>query len=68
MRGLGASVSEREVQTRLAGLRVKLEKNLSLLDFHLKAVKEIAAIVARAIEEDESDGTYSALYTRGRGR
>jgi hypothetical protein len=43
----------------LARLREKLEKNLAVLDIHLKAVRQVSAVIARAIEDDNSDGTYS---------
>jgi hypothetical protein len=43
----------------LARLREKLERNLASLQTHLKAVTEIVAIITRAIQDHESDGTYS---------
>jgi hypothetical protein len=50
----------REVaQPSLHRLRDKVEKNLSILEVHIKAVHEVAAIIANAIQEHESDGTYS---------
>lgn len=48
------------VRDRLGSLRKKLEKNSSVLQTHLRAVQEIATIVARAIQDADSDGTYSA--------
>lgn len=56
-----------DVGPALARLRGKLEANLSCLDMHMKAVGEIAAIVVKAIVEQESDGTYSA-GAHGTGR
>jgi hypothetical protein len=44
----------------LAHLREKLEANRRMLDRHLKAAREVALVIARAIEEHESDGTYGA--------
>ncbi len=46
----------KSVVTRLRG---KLRTNLAMLQTHLDAVAAIAAIIARAIEEQESDGTYT---------
>jgi hypothetical protein len=49
-----------EAKAPLARLRVKLESNLASLQTHLTAVAEIAAVIARAIQNHESDGTYTA--------
>lgn len=46
-------------QPDLHRLRDKVEKNLSILEIHIKAVHEVAAIITNAIQEHESDGTYS---------
>ena len=67
IRALGDMASTEDVRLHLAGLRAKLEKNRSVLRTHLQAVREIAAIITRVIEEDDSDGTYSA-FAGGRGR
>ncbi len=58
-RSLDRSVFEAETKAPLARLRKKLERNLVSLQTHLKAVSEIAAIITRAIQDHESDGTYS---------
>jgi hypothetical protein len=49
----------RDLKAALAGLREKLQKNLAILQTHLDAVGAIAAIISRAIQEHESDGTYT---------
>lgn len=49
-----------DAKTPLARLRVKLQRNLIVLQMHMTAVGAIAAIIARAIQEYESDGTYTA--------
>ncbi|MCW2274941.1 flagellar protein FlgN [Rhodoblastus acidophilus] len=36
----------------------KLEDNRQLLAYHLRAMDEISALVSRALQEAESDGTY----------
>jgi hypothetical protein len=46
----------------LARLRMKLQQNLTILQTHLDAVGAIAAIIARAIQQHESDGTYTPEY------
>jgi hypothetical protein len=48
----------------IARLRGKLQSNLTVLQTHLNAVAAIAAIIARTIEEQESDGTYTPDDTR----
>ena len=67
LRALGDMALREDVRLHLAGLRAKLEKNRSVLRVHLQAVREIAAIITRVIEDDDSDGTYSA-FAGGRGR
>lgn len=48
-----------EARDRLASLSVKLERNRRVLDVKLRAVREIADIIARSMKDAESDGTYS---------
>lgn len=43
----------------LTGLRSSLIRNQAALQIHLDAVREVSAIIARSIQEVESDGTYS---------
>lgn len=64
MRALGQARFDPRILQDLARLRDKLEKNLAALDIHLKAVRQISALIARAIEDDNSDGTYSASINR----
>jgi hypothetical protein len=40
-------------------LRASLIRNQAALQIHLDAVREVSAIIARSIQEVESDGTYS---------
>lgn len=47
------------VVPHLSGLRASLVKNQAALQIHLDAVREVSAIIARSIQEVESDGTYS---------
>ncbi len=64
MRAFEPNPLEPELLQNLAELRGKLENNLAVLDIHLKAVRQVSALIARAIEEDSSDGTYSASINR----
>ena len=47
-----------------AGFKVnpnrKLAKNLVALETHLRAVRQVSAVITRVIEASDSDGTYSA--------
>jgi hypothetical protein len=52
----------------LADLSAKLDLNQRLLGAQLKAARTIASIVARAIREGQSDGTYSAYPWRDDAR
>lgn len=47
------------VLARLAGLRAKLDVNQAVLKLHLEAVREVSTVMADAIRDAESDGTYS---------
>jgi hypothetical protein len=49
----------------LARLRASLVRNQTALQVHLDAVREVSAIIARSIQEVESDGTYSLAGSRG---
>jgi hypothetical protein len=46
----------------LRALRLKLETNRQVLNTHLEAVREVATIIADAIRNVESDGTYSFTF------
>lgn len=48
-----------DLQLRLATFREKLAVNLRKIRLHLDAVKEIAAMLSEAIQNAESDGTYT---------
>jgi hypothetical protein len=61
VRALDQLSSDHASLSSLERLRVKLGKNLAILESHLRAVKHVSGLIARAIEEDESDGTYSAI-------
>ena len=60
----GAGLDPRVVP-HLADLRASLVRNQAALQIHLDAVREVSAIIARSIQEVESDGTYSVA---GSGR
>jgi len=56
----GVEVDPRVV-AQLTGLRASLVRNQATLQMHLDAVREVSAIIARSIQEVESDGTYSLI-------
>ena len=47
------------VTPQLTHLRASLIRNQAALQIHLDAVREVSAIIAKSIQEVESDGTYS---------
>ena len=57
--------SDPRVVPQLTQLRASLIRNQAALQIHLDAVREVSAIIARSIQEVESDGTYS-LTTAGK--
>lgn len=62
MRAFGDAAPDPAVRARLIGLRESLEQNRALLALHLRAAQEIAATLSRALEQADSDGTYSARF------
>ena len=62
---LGAAMSAGPLREALAELHAKLEINRRALAVQLKACHAVSEIIARAIQEGQSDGTYTALaWTR----
>ncbi|HEY8578244.1 MAG TPA: flagellar protein FlgN [Beijerinckiaceae bacterium] len=58
IRALGP-VGDDALRRRVEGLRIKLEDNRRRLAAHLQAARDISALLTRAIQDAESDGTYS---------
>jgi hypothetical protein len=65
MRHIEGTVPEPALMQRLAGLRTKLEVNSATLKMHLEAVREVSTVMADAMREAESDGTYSRSIRSG---
>lgn len=59
-RCIGLQDISAEERARLAGLREKLAVNEAAILAHISAVTEVAALIQKAIERAETDGTYSA--------
>jgi hypothetical protein len=55
------------LRVALSALRAKLEANQRMLKVQLNAARTVADIIARAIQDGQSDGTYSAYAWRDRG-
>jgi hypothetical protein len=53
-----------EVQDRLNAFSGKLENNRRMLDIHLRAVRDVADLIARSLREMDSDGTYTRMIGR----
>ncbi len=56
---VGPTTVDLEFKARLELIRQKLDINRRVIQMHLDAVREIAALVSGSIQEAESDGTYS---------
>jgi hypothetical protein len=64
---LGGATASGPLADALAGLHAKLEINRRALAVQLKACEAVSEIIARAIQDGQSDGTYTALaWTRSR--
>lgn len=59
LRRLQKSDVNADLQLRLTTFRERLAVNLRKIRLHLDAVKEIAAMLSEAIQNAESDGTYT---------
>jgi hypothetical protein len=64
MRAIPNDALDTDILDGLGTLRERLQNNLDTLTIHLKAVRELSALIAHAIEDDNSDGTYSASIHR----
>jgi len=63
-RDLDDGAPDSALRPMLDQLREKLAENLSLLELNIGAVRDVADILASAIREAESDGTYSTPTAR----
>jgi len=60
---------ESQVIDRLSSVRQKLARNQAVLELNLRAMNEVAEIVAASIRAEESDGTYQPSgHVRGPAR
>jgi hypothetical protein len=65
---LGGASAAGPLRDALAELHAKLEINRRALAVQLKACHAVSEIIARAIQDGQSDGTYTALaWSRSRG-
>lgn len=55
---------DQKATTRLQNLQAKIEANQDILRRHMHAVQEVAGIISNAIQNAESDSTYSAHMNR----
>jgi hypothetical protein len=61
---LGGATAASPLREALADLHAKLEANRRALAVQLKACAAVSEIIARAIQDGQSDGTYTALPWR----
>ncbi|HRO50522.1 MAG TPA: flagellar biosynthesis protein FlgN [Hyphomicrobium sp.] len=59
MRNMSGVEATPEIAARIGALKEKLLVNQAVLKLHLEAVREISASMADAIQQSESDGTYT---------
>jgi hypothetical protein len=64
LRATSAGQPRPEVRERLTRFAVAVERNRAALGTQLRAVREIADIIAQTLMDAESDGTYSAVAGR----
>jgi hypothetical protein len=64
---LGLVRSHPALRAAVADLNAALENNARVLSVQLKAAKAVADIVAQAVRDGQSDGTYSAMSWREGG-
>ena len=62
-RGLDPSNLTSDLKTKLGVLRARLDDNRRVLQLHMEAAGEITGLIARAIADAESDGTYGSDIT-----
>jgi hypothetical protein len=67
LRSVSSGVPDPALAVRLKRLRARLDTNHAVLKMHLDAVREISNIMADALREADSDGTYNPSI-RGNGR
>ncbi len=67
VKGADASQLASEQREAITRLREKLALNEAAIRAHLNAVAEVAALIQQAIQNAETDGTYSAVAEVARG-
>lgn len=65
MRFFEATPPEPYLVTALTTLRSKLEINRAVLATHLEAVREVSTVIADAMQNADSDGTYAPVLKGG---
>lgn len=68
MKGLDRASAGAALAPQLAVVREKLGRNGAVLRMHIEAVGEVSAMMAGALRDAESDGTYSAALRFRRGQ
>ncbi len=64
LRAASAGGPRPEIRERLKRFAVAVERNRAALGTQLRAVREIADIIAQTLRDAESDGTYSHIVGR----
>lgn len=66
IRNLAKSDIDPELVDRLESMRQRLRENHHVIRLHLEAAKEISALLSDAMQDAESDGTYSRYTNSAR--
>jgi hypothetical protein len=66
VRNLTKSDLDSEIVRRLEVMRRHLRENHTVIQLHLEAAKEISALLSEAMQDAESDGTYSRSASNSR--
>ncbi|KQT45162.1 hypothetical protein ASG43_12780 [Aureimonas sp. Leaf454] len=59
-RGVDPRTVTPALKEKLDVLKYRLDENSRVLQLHMKATQEISSLIARAMSEAESDGTYGS--------
>jgi hypothetical protein len=68
MRAIAGPADRAAIAPHLKSLRAALAQNAALLKLNVDAVQEVSSIMALAIRDGDSDGTYSATIRFPAGR
>lgn len=66
MRAIDGTTPDESTLVRVRALKAALGNNLAALEVHLRAAREVTNVVADAMRQADSDGTYSSTPARAK--